>query len=113
MSIGIKSNSHIAFPVEHELSCASKSVAQTLQSDAGDFRCTMRNFDIYYVKRCVMVSGDTKTDYAVKNHCHDEREIERLEERKGQEEEKGSFEVVILDDLEGFRKCTSLHANNK
>ena len=46
-------------------------------------------FSIYHVSRCVMVSGDTKTDHAVKNHCHDEREIERLEERKGQEREKG------------------------
>ena len=46
-------------------------------------------FSIYHVSRRVMVSGDTKTDHAVKNHCHDERKIERLEERKGQEREKG------------------------
>ena len=44
---------------------------------------------MYPVSRCVMVSGDTKTDHAVKNHCHDERESERLEERKGPERETG------------------------
>ena len=43
---------------------------------------------MYPVSRCVMVSGDTKTDHAVKNHCHDEREWETGGEKRTRERER-------------------------